>query len=156
MAMMDFVVRESRAIVDGPMIIIRYCIEMIWTEVNISIQIIAFLYCCFFTIHNLFNLRFGTCGSINPNFPIGSIAVCTESIAVLRNYDAFHSPSQLPLNSNSSLGRYYNITQPIQPDPQLHEWLKKTLESNVKEFPVVNAMNATCDSFYSSQGLTLF
>jgi uridine phosphorylase len=108
-----------------------------------------------FIIYILFHFRFGTCGSINPNFPIGSIAVCTESIAVLRNYDAFHSSNQLPLYSNFTLGRYYNITQPIQPDSHLHEWLKKTLENNVKEFPVVTAMNATCDSFYSSQGLTL-
>jgi uridine phosphorylase len=117
-AMMDFVVRESRAVVDGPMIMIR----------------------------------FGTCGSINPNFRIGSIAVCTESIGVFRNYDAFHFENQSLLKTTSSLGTYYLATRPIQPDRQLCEWLKTTLETNVKEYPIVDAMNATCDSFYGSQG----
>jgi len=113
-AMMDFLVRESRAIIDGTLVIIRL----------------------------------GTCGTISSSIKIGSMAVASKgSIMIQRNVDAY-----LP-EANANEAKYL-ISKPSLPDPKLSELLVANLRKNIgtSEHSVVECLNATGDSFYSSQG----
>jgi len=111
-AMMDFVVRECRAIVDGPMVI----------------------------------LRFGTCGTLQPTVPIGSIVVADSSILIRRNPDHWfltHQPS-------AAVPPPYDYSKPVSADIQLSQILYDNLVS--AKIMAIRGANATGDSFYSSQG----
>ena len=108
--MMDFVVRECRAVVEGPM---------------------AFV-------------RLGTCGAVDSKIDIGSICVAKESTFIRRNPDAWTKP-------NENIPRY-NFAFRVPASSNLHQLYCEKLRQNIKEHPVVETLNATCDSFYSSQG----
>ncbi|CAG8580304.1 8478_t:CDS:2 [Ambispora leptoticha] len=110
LAMMDFFVREVRAVVDGPLIIIR----------------------------------FGSCGSIGPA-TIGSMMVPHGAFAVLRNYDYFADDAE----PNS---KPYNFTKLFYADPDLCSKLQKELLRHLPQSELHTGLNASCDSFYSSQG----
>ncbi|KAJ1984289.1 hypothetical protein H4R34_000757 [Dimargaris verticillata] len=99
MAMMDFFVREVRAVVEGPMVIIRL----------------------------------GSCGT-SGRAQLGDIIVPDQAIAVTRNYDYFLTGH----------GEAYHLTKPVACDVQLGQ--------AVRAARVKQGLNATCDSFYSSQG----
>lgn len=110
--MMDFVLREARAVVDGPMIVIRL----------------------------------GTCGTIHPEYKVGSVVVATKgSISVLRDPDAFDVDQQEKIPC-------YRMSKPIKPDTELSSKLVDCLNETVTSGQVLEGMNATADSFYSSQG----
>lgn len=132
--MMDFVLREARAVVDGPMIVIRL----------------------------------GTCGTIHPEYKVGSVVVATKgSISVLRDPDAFDVDQQEKIPC-------YRMSKPIKPDTELSskvsddliskncsekvfiflpkKKLVDCLNETVTSGQVLEGMNATADSFYSSQG----
>ena len=112
--MMDFAVREIRAITDGPLSIIRL----------------------------------GSCGTPDDNISIGTLVVAKESYCITTNYDAYHQKT-----GSESVLDYFNLTTPIKPDTSLHQSLVKALEKESHgSFPVVEAADATADSFYSSQG----
>ncbi|KAJ1909023.1 hypothetical protein IWQ60_011402 [Tieghemiomyces parasiticus] len=109
MSMMDFFVREVRAVTTGPLAIIR----------------------------------FGSCGTLGPA-DVGDIIVPTEAVAVTRNYDYFTGDAVPP----------YHISQPVAADPVMSELLATQLVKLRGADHVFTGLNATCDSFYSSQGRT--
>eukprot|EP01112_Ceratiomyxa_fruticulosa_P008369 TRINITY_DN216_c0_g1_i1.p1 TRINITY_DN216_c0_g1~~TRINITY_DN216_c0_g1_i1.p1 ORF type:complete len:297 (+),score=60.55 TRINITY_DN216_c0_g1_i1:128-1018(+) len=103
--MIDFVVRESRAVVDGNMAIVR----------------------------------FGTCGSPQPNIAVGAIAVAEQAVLIRRNVDNWIDSTEPP----------YFFSKPVSSDKELSKLLLSHLKS---PYGVVSGLNATADSFYSSQG----
>lgn len=111
--MMDFAIREIRAITDGP----------------------------------LFMIRLGSCGTPRSDIPIGTLVVAHQSYGILTNYDAYHShyPSLCA-------PEYFKLTQILQADVDLHAKLMKSLKNSIESFPVVEATDATADTFYGSQG----
>lgn len=110
-SMADFLVREARAIVEGPLLIVR----------------------------------FGTCGCLDGSIPIGSIVVASPgAVLVRREPDAFRK--------NAKNGKHYSISQPVESDLQLSELTYEHLKKGWGEQRTFKAMNATADSFYSSQG----
>ncbi len=113
MPMMDFAVREIRAITDGHLAIIRL----------------------------------GSCGTPNTTVPVGSVVVAKESYGIVTNYDAYHCVD--------SEKQPFTITTPIAADSELTESLITSLQKNSGDtFPIVQAIDATADSFYGSQGRT--
>lgn len=116
-SMMDFFVRESRAIVDGPMIMVRY----------------------------------GTCGGLSAAAAPGSIVVATlGSGYVARNPDYFNRVDD---DKTPSPYFFFNVAHS---DAALSAALQQGLQTAVSTVPgagsVVNGLNITADSFYSSQG----
>ncbi|RKP20694.1 purine and uridine phosphorylase [Rozella allomycis CSF55] len=133
-SMMDFFVREAREIVQGKMAVIR----------------------------------FGTCGSIYHGHEVGSIVVNADgAVLVQRSPNGFikHSPNkendkaatkskhnsgfQFPGDANYNC---YTISKPCYPDQGLTDLLIEKLKERNEGKPVFTSLNATCDSFYSSQG----
>ncbi|KAJ3099117.1 hypothetical protein HDU96_010821 [Phlyctochytrium bullatum] len=111
-SMMDFFVREVRAVVKGPMAIIR----------------------------------FGSCGSITPSGTVGQIAISSEgSIMVSRNYNYFTGQAR-------RVGSPYIFSEVVQPDETLNSLLVAKMTQAVGEENISAGLNATADSFYSSQG----
>jgi uridine phosphorylase len=111
--MMDFVVREASAVVDGDMVIIR----------------------------------FGTCGSLIKTIPIGGIGIANESISIVRDPDAFDG------DEGEDLPRY-RISKPIKAHSDVVESLNRHFLERLDAASVNIGLNATADSFYSSQGRT--
>ncbi|BGP18447.1 hypothetical protein JCM10213_003180 [Rhodosporidiobolus nylandii] len=111
-AMVDFFVREIRAVTSGPLAIIR----------------------------------FGSCGSLLPSLPVGSIGVPASALQMSTNYDHWHgSPDAVP----------YTLSRRIEADEGLRGALLKSLEENVasetcqvRDLP----LHASADCFYSTQG----
>eukprot|EP01138_Halocafeteria_seosinensis_P000065 gb/GECG01000066.1/.p1 GENE.gb/GECG01000066.1/~~gb/GECG01000066.1/.p1 ORF type:complete len:354 (+),score=44.55 gb/GECG01000066.1/:1-1062(+) len=112
--MMDFVVRETRAVVDGEMAIIRY----------------------------------GTSGGLG-DVPPGWVVVASEGACnVTRDPDAIHQPK-------TSSSPPYKISSLAMPDKTLSQKFCDALrEAMPAEYGVTTGVNATADSFYSSQGRT--
>lgn len=109
--MVDFLIRETRAIVSGPMVF----------------------------------LRLGTCGT-PASIPIGSVVVTDRSILVSRNVDAFLE------EEGKEETCYYNVSKPVQSDPEFRQLVFDEMKGAVNNENVYIGTNATCDSFYSSQG----
>ena len=86
-------------------------------------------------------IRFGSCGSIKIDLPVGSIAVADSACFVSRNPDYFHSDSSDP----------FIISKPVSSSKDLTIRLFNEI-SKLSNEKVVMGLNATCDSFYSSQG----
>jgi len=108
--MMDFMVREARHIVKGPM-----CI-----------------------------LRLGTCGTSRDDVPLGSVVVSHSSACITANFDAH-------LESKDLLVSPFHFSKPIPGDPKVFQSLSSCLKSK-GDITVVEGMDVTCDTFYSSQG----
>lgn len=107
--MMDFAIREIRAITEGPLYIIRL----------------------------------GSCGTPRVDIPISTVVVAKSSFGIITDYDAYHTASD----------SCFKITKKLLPNDSLHELLVKSLATNAQgTFPVVEATDATADSFYGSQG----
>ena len=112
--MMDFAIREIRAITEGPLSIIRL----------------------------------GSCGTPHDEISIGSLVVANESFCITTNYESYHQKE-----CSKTVCSYFHFTSPIKPDLILHHALVKALQKQSNEtFPVVEATDATADTFYSSQG----
>lgn len=109
-AMADFAVRELRAIVEGPLLL----------------------------------MRLGTCGTPAANVSIGSIIVARQSFAITTNYDAYIKDSELDK---------FTFSAPLRANEHMNEVLKQQLKTHVpKKYPVIEATDATADTFYGSQG----
>ncbi|ORY88946.1 nucleoside phosphorylase domain-containing protein [Leucosporidium creatinivorum] len=111
-AMVDFLVREVRAVVSGDLAIVR----------------------------------FGSCGSLSPELPVGSIGVPRNAMTISTNYAHFHGDESLPP---------YVFSPPISSDPKLHQVLVSTLDSAVASSTCKicpTELHASADCFYSSQG----
>lgn len=110
--MIDFAVREIRAITEGPLEIIRL----------------------------------GSCGTPREDIQIGTVVVAKESYMIRTNYSAY-------ADETSSEESHFMISQPIAANNALHAALVKTLKVQTRTtFPVLEAKDATADSFYGSQG----
>ncbi|KAG0376002.1 hypothetical protein BGX24_008408 [Mortierella sp. AD032] len=109
-SMMDFFVRECRAVVDGPMIMIRL----------------------------------GSCGSLS-DAKVGDICVPSSSYLVQRNYDYFADDA-------SSTASPYILSKKFDADPEVTAMLVKNMSAQLGDNHVWKGVNATADSFYSSQG----
>jgi len=109
-SMMDFFVRECRAVVDGPMIMIRL----------------------------------GSCGSLS-DAKVGDIVVPSSSYLVQRNYDFFADDS-------THTGSPYILSKTFDADPEVTATLVKNMSAQLGDNHVWKGINATADSFYSSQG----
>jgi len=116
-AMVDFLIRECRAVIDGPMVVIR----------------------------------FGTCGTPQSVVPVGSLMVADTSILIRRNPDHWADEANGLEGNKASSPAPYDISRPVSADQQLSDLLFEQLESGLGSI-VVRGMNATADSFYSSQG----
>jgi len=115
---MDFVVRETRAVVDGQLAIVRL----------------------------------GTCGAVQPPAKLGDLLVASAgSIAVRRDPDAWTLPRAAGGRTRT---QPYATTLPVAPDPQLASLLVEEAAKQVGADRVVEGLNASADSFYSSQGRT--
>ncbi|KAI8872218.1 hypothetical protein GQ42DRAFT_161475 [Ramicandelaber brevisporus] len=117
---MDFFVRETRAVVHGPMCIIRL----------------------------------GSCGGIGDG-SVGDVAVADSAVAISRNFDAFTADA-----AAAAAEPPYLISKPVAADAGLTASLKANIEAAIAhqagalDSKVVVGLNATADSFYSSQGRT--
>ncbi|KAG6369257.1 purine and uridine phosphorylase, partial [Boletus reticuloceps] len=93
-------------------------------------------------------IRFGSCGCLT-DLPVGSLVLPKASLAVTRNLDfdfANGDPWRVP----------YRLSKPIPADSDLILTLQRALESTrpvgASGLVVLNTVNASTDSFYSSQG----
>ncbi|TIB57238.1 hypothetical protein E3P79_03102 [Wallemia ichthyophaga] len=99
-------------------------------------------------------VRMGSCGSMNPDVGVGSTVTPAAACAVTSNYDYF--------TQDDYPGEPYLISKPVKADAELHQALFDTVrqahgytyESNQDSGPLClgNTVNASADSFYSSQG----
>ncbi|TBU25663.1 purine and uridine phosphorylase [Dichomitus squalens] len=93
-------------------------------------------------------VRLGSCGALI-DVPVGSVVVPKGSIAVTRNYD-------FDFVSGTSEGQPYRLSKPVMADQLLHEAIVKALRTTrptgINTSIVDHALNASADSFYSSQG----
>jgi len=110
--MIDFMLREARNIVEGPIAI----------------------------------LRFGTCGGIEENIPIGSVVVHSKgAVSIRRNPDAFRAVG-------GDKEKPYIISKPVTANAELSKSLLEHMRKALGEQRVFEGMDAMADSFYSSQG----
>lgn len=130
-AMIDFVVRECRAVVSG----------------NMSI------------------LRFGTCGGVNESAPGDVVIASKGGIVIRRNPDAVAAALEgRPFSSNSggvlsaTHELPYDVSSVIPADAELSEIFYEKMVAAMAEsklgYAVKHGLDATADSFYSSQGRT--
>ncbi|KIP03523.1 hypothetical protein PHLGIDRAFT_94653, partial [Phlebiopsis gigantea 11061_1 CR5-6] len=93
-------------------------------------------------------VRLGSCGGL-VDVPVGSVVVPKASIAVTRNYDFdFHAaPGAEPP---------YRFSKPVHADEELRAAVAKTLSDTrpaaVAAGVITDTINASTDSFYSTQG----
>ncbi|KAG1898686.1 purine and uridine phosphorylase [Suillus fuscotomentosus] len=93
-------------------------------------------------------IRLGSCGCLT-DLPVGSLVLPASSVACTRNVD-------FDFVSGDPWGVPYRLSKPVSADPDLHSALRDALEitrpPSLKNLVVSNAVNASTDSFYSSQG----
>jgi len=100
---------------------------------------------------DMFIIRFGSCGCLT-DLPVGSIVVPEASVAVTRNLDFDFQSTVTPASVHDA----YLISRLASADPGLHSMLLKVMtEAKPASAPgrvVGDCVNASADSFYSSQG----
>jgi uridine phosphorylase len=127
-SVVDFFVRECRAVVEGEMIIVRL----------------------------------GSCGSLQPEYGIGTVVVPKASFGISRNYDYFHHDTTADERRSGALEPYL-ITKPLDADQEVHDALLAALEADKPKNSAElfggeevkaagDTVNASADSFYGSQG----
>jgi len=93
-------------------------------------------------------IRLGSCGCLT-ELPVGSVVIPKASIAVTRNYD-------FDFTTGNSQECPYKISKPVSADPDLHLAVQKAFElarpPHSQTAIISNVVNASADSFYSSQG----
>lgn len=89
-------------------------------------------------------VRLGTCGALRPPAVLGSLMVATPgAVCIRRDPDAWTHGDGRPR---------YTVSAPVAADPVLRQLLVEACEQQVGAEGVVQGLNATADSFYSSQG----
>lgn len=127
-SVVDFFVRECRAVVEGDMIIVRV----------------------------------GSCGSVKEDLTVGTIAVPEAAVAITRIYDHFH-PSTFAEQDAPDALQGYSVTKPLPAGTRVHQALMDALRATCPQAskglfqgqrPKMcgEGLNASADSFYSSQG----
>jgi uridine phosphorylase len=94
-------------------------------------------------------IRFGSCGSIGP-VTAGTVCVASGGVMITKNYD--HWQHQYSNGTYPTDTEPYSISSVIPADEELTAALVKQLEQKVEKVAV--GVNASADSFYSSQGRT--
>ncbi|KIY53128.1 uridine phosphorylase [Fistulina hepatica ATCC 64428] len=94
-------------------------------------------------------VRLGSCGGLVP-IPVGSVVVPKACVAITRNVDFdFNDPD----NNDEPA---YRISKPVSADDELHEKICEALERAKPKGSTTTILsglvNASADSFYSSQG----
>lgn len=122
---MDFLVREVRAVTEGPLRIVRL----------------------------------GSCAGLRDDLPVGTVAVASHgSTFVAQNPDAWNPEDQSHGDDERRLGREvtpYTIHRVVQSHAGLSQCVLAALQHCLGESgpsAVVGCLNASADSFYSSQG----
>ena len=87
-------------------------------------------------------VRLGSCGGIGSRARVGRLLVADQSTLIARNFDYF----------TLGKGSPYHIYAPVSSHPVLTESLVSRLKSLAGPDQVHLGMNASADSFYSSQG----
>jgi uridine phosphorylase len=98
----------------------------------------------------LFMIRLGTCGSPQHNIGLGTVVVNDSSIFISRNPDAFRKVStqgKIP-----EVQTAYRLSLPCKSNENLTQLLYENMKKIIGEQHVIVGLNATADSFYSSQG----
>lgn len=94
-------------------------------------------------------IRLGSCGAL-VDVPVGTIVVPKASVMVVRNVDYDF------VNSESPEKPPYLISKPVSADPALHTQVSEALDAakgpSLRSGVLSNVVNASADSFYSSQG----
>jgi uridine phosphorylase len=120
--MADFFVRETRQIISGPMLIARY----------------------------------GTCGILQRSIAPGVVIVATEGSVLVQSNPDFFARTALTSPSDQQQPRQqmepYLIFRPQPADHELSEALVRELQAALGDDKVARGLNASADSFYSSQG----
>jgi uridine phosphorylase len=124
-SMMDFFVRETRAVVSGPMVTVRY----------------------------------GTCGGVSNSQMSGSVIVMNGSGMAFRDPDAFahlYSPGPGPNEAATQDKNIapYRLSKMAPAHPALTTTLTEEMKAVFSDgsVPILNGINVTAESFYSSQG----
>ncbi|KAH9911571.1 purine and uridine phosphorylase [Epithele typhae] len=130
----DFFVREVRECLSGDMVVIRRVRIRVFPPAAPA-DIVR---------------RLGSCGGLR-DFPVGTIVAPKGSIAVSRNYDF-----DFVAGGVTDGAAPYRLSKPVLADPALHDAVVSALhETKPAEIttPIVSdTLNASADSFYSSQG----
>lgn len=94
-------------------------------------------------------VRLGSCGALI-DVPVGTVVIPRASISVNRNYDYDF------VNGTTVHEVPYRTSKPAPADPELLETVRTTLEkrhpSRIQTGVIAGTLNASTDSFYSSQG----
>ncbi|CAB4380938.1 purine and uridine phosphorylase [Rhizophagus irregularis] len=95
-------------------------------------------------------IRLGSCGSIShPN--IGDVIVPSGAFSVTKNYDYFihgiDTKDAFPIVDSP-----YNISKITYCDREMCEMLQREFSKVLTTTPIFSGLNASTDSFYSSQG----
>ncbi|KAJ3043152.1 hypothetical protein HDV00_005768 [Rhizophlyctis rosea] len=110
--------------------------------------------------------RFGSCGGVGQKAEVGSVVVAREgAVMVQRNWDFFapHYGNKVGLAEDEAHAEKaawetndapYRISKICPADRDLSEALLERLRYHLGETRVHSGLNATADSFYSSQGRT--
>jgi uridine phosphorylase len=97
-------------------------------------------------------IRFGSCGGLIDDLPVGSLVVPQASVAITRNLDFNFLEPATPTSHIEA----YHVSKPVAADENLHKLLLETLVAHKSEGVPASikgdCVNATADSFYSSQG----
>eukprot|EP01123_Difflugia_compressa_P011716 TRINITY_DN4784_c0_g1_i1.p1 TRINITY_DN4784_c0_g1~~TRINITY_DN4784_c0_g1_i1.p1 ORF type:complete len:302 (-),score=38.33 TRINITY_DN4784_c0_g1_i1:96-1001(-) len=91
-------------------------------------------------------IRLGTCGTPRHDVTVGSIVVASSSVCVTPNYDYWSDG-----NDDNKINPYL-ISKPVKGDAEVLRLLISNLKVCINNYPIVEAEDVTCDSFYSSQG----
>src|SRR4051794_24150580 len=94
-------------------------------------------------------VRFGSCGTIG-KAKVGGIIVQSGAFAVTRNYNYFSDPEEE--QPAISVEKPYNFTKVFSADLELSKKVESQLLKTLDKEEIFTGLNATCDSFYSSQG----
>jgi uridine phosphorylase len=97
-------------------------------------------------------IRLGTCGSPQSNIKLGTIVVNDGAVMINRNPDAFRN---LNKGEIPSVDKAYRVSQVAYSDQKLSHLLSENAKRITgQEDAVAFGLDATGDSFYSSQGRT--
>lgn len=96
-------------------------------------------------------IRVGTCGIVKKEVaePVGRLAVTDHgAVLVQRNYDSDSNHPNMPDH------QFYHISRRWMADPELSTILKRNTQERMGADNVLSSLDASADSFYSSQGRT--
>jgi len=97
-------------------------------------------------------IRLGTCGSPQVDIGLGTVVVNNEAVLISRNPDAFRN---LSADGAPTVDQAYRVSLPCPSNETLTNLLRDNLERIIGDKSAVAVgMDATGDSFYSSQGRT--